>query len=277
MCVFLGYSFQHKGYRYLHIPCGKIYISSHVIFYETIFPFNLPSINDRPQAHGHIWCPSHPIFESAPPFHSQPNVPPHSIGVFCSCHRSSSCSSLWAIPFFVLSTQDAPFGPCRHPFAFNRHHARVSSRDPTVAPHPMQTHSINNIQKPKQFKDGTIPYPPPKNLFTNTAYTEVEPTSFTEASKIVHWREAMNNEFNALMHNGTWSLVPRTSNMNLVGCKWVFRIKRKPNGIVDRYKAHLVAKGFHQQPSINYTEKFSPVVKPTTIHTMLSIAMSSNW
>jgi len=87
----------------------------------------------------------------------------------------------------------------------------------------------------------------------------------------------MNHEFNALMHNGTWSLVPRSPTMNLVGCKWVFRVKRKPDGQIDRYKARLVAKGFHQQPGIDYSETFSPVVKPTTIRTVLSIAVTSNW
>jgi hypothetical protein len=146
-----------------------------------------------------------------------------------------------------------------------------------AAPHPMQTRSRNNIQKPKKFTNGTIPYPAPKSSFTVTASTEVEPTSFTEASKHLHWREAMNNEFNALKHNGTWSLIPRKSHMNLVGCKWVFQIKRKPDGSVDRYKARLVAKGFHQQQGIDYSETFSPVVKPTTIRTVLSIAVSSNW
>ena len=141
----------------------------------------------------------------------------------------------------------------------------------------MQTRSKNNIQKPKKFIDGTIPYPPPKALITELVVAEIEPTSFTEASKSTHWRDAMNTEFNALMHNGTWSLIPPTSTMNLVGCKWVFRIKRKPNGSVDRYKAHLVVKGFHQQPGIDYSETFSPVVKPTTIRTIISIVVSLNW
>ena len=54
----------------------------------------------------------------------------------------------------------------------------------------------------------------------------------------------MNDEFDALVRNGTWELAPFTSMQNLVGCKWVFRIKRLPDGSVDRYKARLVAKGF---------------------------------
>ncbi|CAL9028340.1 unnamed protein product [Prunus brigantina] len=87
----------------------------------------------------------------------------------------------------------------------------------------------------------------------------------------------MNDELNALIHNGTWFLVPYNPSMNVVGCKWVFRVKRKADGTLDRYKARLVAKGFHQQEGIDYTETFSPVVKATTIRMVLSIAVSHGW
>ncbi|CAL2259375.1 unnamed protein product [Prunus armeniaca] len=87
----------------------------------------------------------------------------------------------------------------------------------------------------------------------------------------------MTEELNALIKNGTWSLVPYDPSMNVVGCKWVFRVKRKADGSIDRYKARLVAKGFHQQEGVDYTETFSPVVKATTIRTVLSLAVSNGW
>ena len=87
----------------------------------------------------------------------------------------------------------------------------------------------------------------------------------------------MNVEFDALLHNGTWTLVAPFPTMNIVGCKWVFRIKRKVDGTIDRYKARLVAKGFHQQPGVDFGETYSPVVKPTAIRTVLSIAISFGW
>jgi hypothetical protein len=57
----------------------------------------------------------------------------------------------------------------------------------------------------------------------------------------------------------------------------VFRIKRHVDGSIDRYKARLVAKGFNQRPSLDYTETFSPVVKPVTIRTVLTLAVMQGW
>ena len=104
-----------------------------------------------------------------------------------------------------------------------------------------------------------------------------EPTSTEEALGDKNWQAAMNAEYEALMKNGTWHLVPPQKGRNVIGCKWVYKIKRKQDGSLDRYKARLVAKGFKQRYGIDYEDTFSPVVKAATIRTVLSIAVSKGW
>ena len=87
----------------------------------------------------------------------------------------------------------------------------------------------------------------------------------------------MFEEYDALVRNGTWELVPPEDITNLVGCKWIFHIKRNFDGSIDRYKARLAAKGFHQRPGVDYHETFSPVVKPATVTLVLSIGVSNGW
>lgn len=104
-----------------------------------------------------------------------------------------------------------------------------------------------------------------------------EPTCYSQAMKFPEWHSAMDVKFNALLHIKTWRLVPFQPNMNVIGCKWVFRTKRKSDGSVERHKARLVAKGFNQVPGEDYFETFNPVVKPTTVRLLLALALSNGW
>ena len=91
------------------------------------------------------------------------------------------------------------------------------------------------------------------------------------------WKEAMNRELATLERAGTWETVPRPPNTNVVGSKWVFRIKRKADGTIEKYKARLVARGFTQVYGIDYFDTFSPVAKLTSIRTLLAIAARNDW
>uniref|UniRef100_A0A2N9HHK9 Reverse transcriptase Ty1/copia-type domain-containing protein n=1 Tax=Fagus sylvatica TaxID=28930 RepID=A0A2N9HHK9_FAGSY len=134
-----------------------------------------------------------------------------------------------------------------------------------LAPHPVVTHSKNHITKPKTSTDGSIQYPIPRAILVAADSTTIEPTCYTRAVKSPEWCTTMNLEFDALLKSNTWILVSQSKARNLVGCKWVFRIKRKADGSIKRHKVRLVAKGFHQQPGIDYGEMFSPIIKPTML------------
>lgn len=84
-------------------------------------------------------------------------------------------------------------------------------------------------------------------------------------------------EFDALRRNKTWHLVPLVKGRNVIGCKWVYKIKRRSDEKIERYKAWLVAKGFKQRYGIDYEDTFSPVVKAATIRLVLSLVLSKNW
>jgi hypothetical protein len=103
------------------------------------------------------------------------------------------------------------------------------------------------------------------------------PSSLDDALNDPNWKEAMDAEFDALMKNNMWRLVPPQKGMNIIDSKWVYKIKRRADGSLDRYKSHLVAKGFKQQYGVDYEETFSPVVTAATIRVILSLAVSNGW
>ncbi|GJZ40574.1 ribonuclease H-like domain-containing protein [Tanacetum coccineum] len=87
----------------------------------------------------------------------------------------------------------------------------------------------------------------------------------------------MCDEYKALVDNETWVLVPRLPNVNIVRSMWLYKNKYNADGFLSRYKARLVANGRSQQQGIDCDEIFSLVVKPATIHTVLSLAVSRQW
>jgi len=104
-----------------------------------------------------------------------------------------------------------------------------------------------------------------------------EPTSYNEASKHECWLKAMESELDALKHNKTWIFVDPPPNAKPIGSKWVYKIKHKADGSIERYKARLVAKGYNQIEGIDFFDTFSPVAKITTVRTLLALAGINSW
>lgn len=96
-----------------------------------------------------------------------------------------------------------------------------------------------------------------------------------ESSERDQWQKAIDDELNSLHVNNTWDIVKRPKNVNIVGCRWVFKLKPSSNGTA--FKARLVAKGYSQREGVDFHETFSPVVRYDSIRTVLSIAAIEDW
>ncbi|KAE8667231.1 tir-nbs resistance protein [Hibiscus syriacus] len=119
--------------------------------------------------------------------------------------------------------------------------------------------------------------PNPKYANATIIEDATEPETFEEASKSSEWMTAMKEEIDALQQNQTWDIVPKIKDVKPISCKWVYKIKRRPDGSIERYKARLVARGFSQQYGLDYDETFSPVAKLTTVRVLLALAANKDW
>ncbi|GJU79642.1 retrovirus-related pol polyprotein from transposon TNT 1-94 [Tanacetum coccineum] len=245
-CVFLGYSPSYHGYHCLDISTKHLYIGRHVRFNEAQFPFDIPKTT------------SPPLSKTSPYYSSEsPYVIPTTDHPSLSSPRSL-ISSPSLVSHLSLTSQTSPE-------SYNGQPSPVSTTSiptpppPTPPPPPpiIQQRPVNLRQNPKQQD----PYNPFANHATVLPTTITELTSFTIANNSPEWRQAMKEEYDALMKNRMSSLVPRASNTNGVNGKWVYWIKRDKNGAITCYKARFVAKGFRQQPGIDFHETLSPVVK----------------
>jgi hypothetical protein len=199
------------------------------------------------------------------PFLPQPFLPLEPTPVPCSEPQISTPS---------LSPQLAPTAES-HPDTTPSTHDLIPS---SHVYHPMVTRSKTGSLKPKSFSEyqlfHTTKYP---FLSLHTTLSEMEPSSYSKAVLDPRWRHAMQLEFDALISNDTWTLCPRPLQHNVIRNKWVFKIKKQADGTVERFKARLVAKGFDQQSGVDYTETFSPVIKPSTIRIILAVAVQFEW
>ncbi|GKV26674.1 hypothetical protein SLEP1_g35932 [Rubroshorea leprosula] len=253
LCCFLGFEITQKGYRCWDPVSQKLQVSRCVVFSEhTMFS----SLSNFKVSSSH-----------QPPCFTNP-----SIELFPSDSNAGTSDELYnASPHAPTSSveDDLPAGNVLDNF-------EPSSTSSFVSP----VDSTNELVVPSSSHPTRVRNPP-NYLRDNNCFPAItllyEPQSYQEASSNPLWQQAMQDELQALENTCTWDLVDLLAEKSLIGCKWVYKIKTRSNGSMERYKARLVAKGLTQEYGIDYEETYAPVARLTSVCSLLAIAAMRRW
>ena len=106
---------------------------------------------------------------------------------------------------------------------------------------------------------------------------DAEPSTYEEAVGQQVWRDAMVEEYQSIMKNDVWEVVPSPEWKSMATSKWIYKIKHATNGSVEKYKARFMARGFSYIEGVDYDETFSPVAKYTSIRVVISLPLVLVW
>ena len=214
-CIFLGYPPLSKGYICYEPQSQKVYITSHVIFHESVFP-TLPAPLSAPSCSAGSDSPSFDLWLStllptsaATPLSAISDVLPSFINPSFTTPRSDTASNVSTDAVLPLSSTLVPTSsvvPSQSASFESTNSVLQSDSSSHPNTHPMLTRSKHGTFKPKAFA-------------IVRDYFQVEPPSFNVASRFPHWIEAMDSEFHSLQKQHTWSLVPLPPAKNVVHCK----------------------------------------------------------
>lgn len=293
--VFIGYSSTQKGYKLYDLETKTVFISRDVIFRENIFPFqgdqsqdSLPLLSPFLQDASVL---SDHIIDVLPTAVAQPMSSPEN-SELSSADPPPDAATLEQV--VVNETESATLSQdiLVHPAGEAHEPAASPHEEHIVTPH-VSRKTGRTSKPPIWIKDYIVPSK--SSLYSITDHVHyahlskgyqdyvqcfsalVEPKSFKEASQDDRWVSAMQEEIKALEDNQTWDIVDLPVGAQAIGSKWVYKIKYKSNGEVDRFKARLVAKGYTQREGLDYHETFSPVAKMVTVRTIISLAASYGW
>ncbi|KAI5355953.1 hypothetical protein L3X38_008848 [Prunus dulcis] len=270
LCVFLGYMTGYKGILCYNVLTGKMVISRNVVHDELVYPFQ-PVITSKS-----VTCISAGNSSSAPVLVpsvlASPSLPlPTDPDISSPLNHLDTSSTQVSLPVMSEHQFEVLLPPGSRPASPSINSESSSSTPlPAANSHPMQTRSKSGIHTPNPFFDYHC-------YSTSLPDALEEPTSYRVASYSLEWTKAMQDEIDALHMQGTWDLVPPPVNKNVVGSKWIYKIKRNSDGTVAKYKTRLVAQGFSQEPGFDYLETFSPVVRHSTVRIIFSLAAMHEW
>jgi hypothetical protein len=291
--IFMGYAKESKAYRIWDTTKNKIVISRDVIFHESSIPSSSSSSS--------VTTPPSPVtinfsrilaIMTALPIQPSPvaNFFPPTVSPSLPSsfpHQNSSPtipSEPLAYPVLLTPSSPASLSDSNSPDSLNPATCtRFLSDLLNPVPNPIEHDPQDrlNLQLHPPVRSTRVPKLPSR--YGDWAYfstivdeTIIEPHTMIEALSSSHkdqWILAMQAEFQSLLENDTWELVPLPPTRHAISCKWTYQLKYYSAGHIDRYKAQLVARGFIQRYDIDYTKTFSPVAKFDSILTLLSIVV----
>ncbi|CAN1221479.1 Retrovirus-related Pol polyprotein from transposon TNT 1-94 [Linum grandiflorum] len=244
-CVFLGYTDHHKGYLCYDITQRRVYTDYHVVFQETSFPYHslgLPNISFPSSIHL-------PIFDyTSTRLDSHPSPSPIPTSPASPSHTSSFTPHIIQENYFPYNSPSLPnISSSPHDSSSHSHSPLIPSSTSPLAEPPEPRRSVRSNQ-------GRLPPHYADYLTYATTNSIPIPTSYRQAKDHPKWNAAMQVELAALHENHTWEIVPRPNDATVIGSRWVYTAKFHLDGTLDRYKARLVAQGFHQEYGIDYDE-----------------------
>ncbi|KAJ0805739.1 putative RNA-directed DNA polymerase [Helianthus annuus] len=298
-CVLIGYSNVKKGYKLWNLDESKVFFSRDVKFYENVYPFKSKQMNNNVVHDKSLNLLNYfDLYETNTP--EVPSIPNDEEGANIS-HGMVSDDQQPA-PSASATPGHADLGHSVGSSVEGSDREESGEAEDTVMledeinPSEGTTlglrRSSRNVSVPKKFQDfvlnSNVKYDINKVVnyaflsadnvsFISKLSKSTEPSSYIEASRNPKWVEAMNLEMEALMRNNTWELVDLPSGRKPIGCKWIYKIKYKSNGEIERYKARLVAKGYNQREGLDFGETFSPVVMMVTVRCILSLVVQNSW
>jgi transposase InsO family protein len=261
-CIFVGYSSESKGYRLYHPQTKRILVSRDVVFVEDAIQPLLSCTKETSVSSKDMYDTLMPLFTGG-----QPSTGPNEA---TSQHLQVSYDDA------DHSISDADLHD-----AIADERADIEEAK-TMPKWLVQTLRDSKLDAPLSYRTRSGSH---SASFASDCYAmaasslcdENEPVSFDEAQNSENWMAAMQSEYDAIMKNGTWSLCDLPPGKKAIGTKWVYKLKRKPDGTVDRYKARLVAKGYAQERGIDFDETFAPTCRMTTVRSICALAAHHGW
>ncbi|KAJ4715914.1 Retrovirus-related Pol polyprotein from transposon TNT 1-94 [Melia azedarach] len=252
-CIFVGYDSQRKGWRCCDPTIGRCYTSRNVVFDEASSWWT-PQKEESPDSKEIEEKVKQQVREQECEVRQSPKTTQEQSSEEEEIEPTREVQSPWQSGVYQRISEEERL-------------SQLEDVEEETSPQPSVRRST------RQRK----PNPKYANAVLEEDISVKEPETFEEAVQHKEWRNTMEEEILALKQNETWDLVPKSQEIKPISCKWVYKIKRRPDGSVERYKARLVARGFSQQYGLDYDETFSPVAKITTVRVLIALAASKSW